>query len=292
MSIPKLITSISAMREASRLARREGTIALVPTMGALHAGHLSLIKAARTACDVVVVSLFVNPKQFGPNEDYERYPRTLDADLKLLEQERVNFAFVPETTEMYPEGHAQTFVEVPCIGNRLDGASRPGHFRGVATVVAKLFHITSPDIAFFGQKDAAQVAVLRAMVGDLNFPLKLVICPTVREADGLAMSSRNRYLTTGERTQSLALYRALSKAHDQVHRGIRDARELRNTMMRVMQNEPSTRIEYVEVVDPDTLLQIEDVSEGALLAIAARIGETRLIDNVLLPPSTRNDLCE
>lgn len=292
MSSPELISSIAAMREVSRQMKRQGTVALVPTMGALHAGHLSLIRAARAACDVVVVSIFVNPTQFGPNEDYERYPRTLDTDLKLLEQERVDFVFAPETAEMYPEGDAETFVEVPRIGNRLDGASRPGHFRGVATVVAKLFHITLPDMAFFGQKDAAQVAVLRAMVRDLNFPLELVICPTVREPDGLAMSSRNRYLTTSERMQSLTLYRALSEAHDEARRGIRDAHELLKTMMRVMQNEPSVHVEYIEVVDPKTLLPVEDVSDGALLAIAARIGGTRLIDNIPLPPSTRNDLCE
>jgi pantoate--beta-alanine ligase len=261
-------------------------------MGALHAGHLSLIKAARSACDVVVVSIFVNPTQFGPNEDYERYPRTLDADLKLLEQEQVDFVFAPEKAEMYPRGDTGTLIEVPHIGDRLDGASRLGHFRGVATIVAKLFHITLPDMAFFGQKDAAQVAVLRAMVRDLDFPLKLVVCPTVREPDGLAMSSRNRYLTTSERAHSLALYRALSEARDEVRRGIRDARELRNTMMRVMQNEPSARAEYIEVVDPESLLPIENVSEGALLAIAARIGGTRLIDNVLLPPFTGSDLCE
>ena len=289
MSTPELITSIDAMKEVSRLAKRQGTIGLVPTMGALHAGHISLIKAARAACDVAVVSIFVNPTQFGPNEDYERYPRTFDADLKLLEQERVDFVFAPEAAEMYPKAQSGTFVEVPDIGDRLDGISRPGHFRGVATVVAKLFHITSPDIAFFGQKDAAQVAVLRAMVRDLNFPLQLAICPTVREPDGLAMSSRNRYLTDGERTQSLALHRALSKAQDEVGRGIRDACNLRNAMVQVMQNESSARIEYIEVVDPETLLPIEDVSEGALLAIAARIGGTRLIDNILLAPSTRID---
>jgi pantoate--beta-alanine ligase len=292
MNTPEFITSIAAMQEASKLAKKEGTVGLVPTMGALHAGHISLIKAARAACDAVVVSIFVNPSQFGPNEDYERYPRTLDADLKLLEQERVDFVFGPEASEMYPAGNGGTFVDVPGIGDRLDGISRPGHFRGVATVVAKLFHIASPDMAFFGQKDAAQVAVLRAMVRDLNFPLQLVVCPTVREPDGLAMSSRNRYLTSNERTQSLALYRALSQAHDEVHRGIRDTRELRNRMMRTMQNEPLVRTEYVEVVHPETLLPIEDVSEGALLAIAARIGGTRLIDNILLPPPTRNDLCE
>lgn len=292
MSSLELITSIAAMTEASRRAKRRGTLALVPTMGALHDGHLSLVRAARAACDTVVVSIFVNPTQFGPNEDYERYPRTLDADLRLLEQERVDLVFVPGTGEMYPGGETSTLVEVPEIGDRLDGASRLGHFRGVTTVVAKLFHITMPDMAFFGQKDAAQVAVLRAMVRDLNFPLELVVCPTVREPDGLAMSSRNRYLTAGERTQSLALYRALSEAHDEARRGIRDARELRDTMMRAMRSEPSARIEYVEVVDPDTLVPIEDVSEGALLAIAAQIGATRLIDNVLLPPSTRKELCE
>lgn len=289
---PELITSIAAMGEASKQAKKRGTIGLVPTMGALHEGHLSLVRAARAACETVVVSIFVNPTQFGPNEDYQRYPRTLDADLKLLEQELVDFVFVPGTAEMYPRSDMAIMVEVPQIGDRLDGASRPGHFRGVATVVAKLFHITLPDMAFFGQKDAAQVAVLRAMVRDLNFPIKLVVCPTVREPDGLAMSSRNRYLTTPERTQSLALYRALLKAHGEVHRGVVDARELRDTMMRVIESEPSARIEYVEVVDPQTLLPLEDVSEGALLAIAARIGGTRLIDNILLPPSTRNDVCE
>lgn len=292
MSRPQVITSIAAMREASRHARRQGTIALVPTMGALHAGHLSLIRAARAACDTVVVSIFVNPIQFGPNEDYQRYPRTLDTDLRLLAQEDVDIAFVPGTAEMYPKGDNATLVEVSDISDRLDGALRLGHFRGVATVVAKLFHITCPDTAFFGQKDAAQVAVLRAMVRDLNFPLKLIICPTVREADGLAMSSRNRFLTTSEREQSLVLYRALSAAHGEFHRGIRDARGLRDTMMRIMQSESSACIEYVDVVNPETLTPIEDVSEGALLAIAATFGGTRLIDNVLVRPSVREDRCE
>jgi len=290
MNKPELITSIAAMREASRRAKQSGTVALVPTMGALHEGHFSLVRAARAACDVVIVSIFVNPMQFGPNEDFERYPRALEADLKMLEEEQVNFVFVPERGEMYPSGETGTLVEVQHIGSRLDGAFRLGHFRGVATVVAKLFHITLPDVAFFGQKDAAQVAVLRAMVRDLNFPLKLIVCPTVREPDGLAMSSRNRYLTVIERAQSLVLYRALSKAHTEVHGGVRDADKLRDTMTRVMKGEPAAETEYVEVVDPDTLLPIEDVSEGALLAIAARVGGTRLIDNVLLPPM-RNGLC-
>ena len=290
MSKPELITSIAAMRETSKRAKQRGTVALVPTMGALHDGHLSLVRAASAACDAVIVSIFVNPAQFGPSEDYERYPRNLEADLKMLEEEQVNFVFVPDRGEMYPTGDTGTLVEVQPIGNRLDGAFRLGHFRGVATVVAKLFHITLPDVAFFGQKDAAQVAVLRAMVRDLNFPLKLIVCPIVRESDGLAMSSRNRYLTVAERTQSLVLYRALSKANSEAHSGIRDAGILRDTMTGVMKSEPAAEMEYVEVVDPNTLLPIEDVSEGALLAIAARVGGTRLIDNVLLPPM-RNGLC-
>src|SRR5690348_16474082 len=172
MNKPELITSIAAMQEASRRAKQRGTVALVPTMGALHDGHISLVRAAHAACDAVIVSIFVNPTQFGPDEDYERYPRSLDADLELLAQEQVDFVFLPDKGEMYPAGDPGTLVEVPQIGNRLDGAFRLGHFRGVATVVAKLFHITWPDMAFFGQKDAAQVAVLRAMVRDLNFPLK------------------------------------------------------------------------------------------------------------------------
>jgi len=291
MSRPQLITSISAMSDASREAKKRGTVALVPTMGALHDGHLSLVRAARASCDTVVVSIFVNPTQFGPNEDYEHYPRTLREDIELLERERVSFVFLPRTEDMYPKNGTSTSVNVASISDRLDGVSRLGHFRAVATVVAKLFHITLPDVAFFGQKDAAQVAVLRSMVRDLNFPLKLAVCPTMREPDGLAMSSRNRYLTPIERAQSLVLYQALSEAQREFRLGIHEARKLRDTMMRVMHEEPSARIDYVEVVDPDTLLPLEDVSNGGLLAIAAHLGKTRLIDNVLLP-SARNAVCE
>lgn len=283
MKGPELITSVAVMTETVRRAKNHGTVALVPTMGALHEGHLSLVRAAKQTCSTVVVSIFVNPTQFGPNEDFDRYPRTLDADLKLLTEEQVDIVFAPSKEEMYPQGSAHTFVEVEGISNRLDGAFRPGHFRGVATVVAKLFNITTPDAAFFGQKDAAQVAVLRAMVRDLNFPLKLVVCPTVREPDGLAMSSRNRYLTAEERARSLVLHQALSKAQAEAAGGVRDTAELRSTMLNVLKLEPEAHIEYAEVVHPDTLLPIEDVSGGALLAIAARIGTTRLIDNVLLP---------
>ena len=284
----ELITSISAMSDACREAKQRGTVALVPTMGALHDGHLSLVRAARASCDTVVVSIFVNATQFGPNEDYEHYPRTLEEDIELLEREHVNFVFLPRTEEMYPKNGTSTSVNVLSVSERLDGVSRPGHFRAVATVVAKLFHITLPDVAFFGQKDAAQVAVLRSMVRDLNFPLKLAVCPTMREPDGLAMSSRNRYLTPIERAQSLVLYQALSEAQREFQRGIHEARKLRDTMMQVMQREASARIDYVEVVDPDTLLPVNDVSDGALLAIAAHVGKTRLIDNLLLP-STRNE---
>lgn len=282
MNGPELITSVAAMREAVRRAKSQGTVALVPTMGALHEGHLSLVRAAKKTCNTVIVSIFVNPTQFGPNEDYDRYPRTIDADFELLRQEQVDLVFAPSTEEMYPEGSSSTYVEVEGIGDRLDGASRVGHFRGVATVVAKLFNITTPDAAFFGQKDAAQVAVLRAMVRDLNFPLQLIVCPTVREPDGLAMSSRNRFLTIDERARSRVLHRALSAAEAEARDGVRDAGDLRRTMSGVLEEEPAVKIEYVEVVDPDTLQPVEDVSDGALLAIAARIGKTRLIDNVLL----------
>ena len=291
MNRPELITSVAAMMDAARQAKNRGIVALVPTMGALHQGHLSLIKAARERSSTVIVSIFVNPTQFGPNEDYDRYPRTLEADLELLAREQVDIVFAPSKGEMYPKGAARTFVEVEGIGDRLDGMSRPGHFRGVATAVAKLFNITTPDLAFFGQKDAAQVAVLRAMVRDLNFPIKLVVGPTVREPDGLAMSSRNRYLTDDERVRSLVLHRALSKAQTEVCRGLRDARELTAMMLSVMNEEPATQVEYAEVVDPETLEPIDDVSEGALLAIAIRIGKTRLIDNVLLQSPVKN-VCE
>jgi pantoate--beta-alanine ligase len=287
-----VVTSIEDMRKAVAEAKTRGAVGLVPTMGALHEGHLSLVRAAKKACDTVVVSIFVNPTQFGPKEDYGRYPRTLEADLELLEREQVAFVFAPSKDEMYPAGRTGAFVDVGEVGDRLDGATRVGHFPGVATVVAKLFHIISPDMAFFGQKDAAQVAVLRAMVRDLDFPVELVVCPTVRERDGLAMSSRNRYLTPEQRLRSLVISRALSSAQNDVDRGVRNAATLRNTMLRVMQTEPSAQLEYVEVVDPCTLEPIVgDLTGPALLAIAAKIGETRLIDNVVLEPAMEVVTC-
>ncbi len=256
------------------------SVGLVPTMGALHAGHRSLVQSMRAKCDVAVASIFVNPTQFAPNEDFSRYPRTLEDDCRMLEAEGVDLVFAPATDTMYPSG-AATFIDVPGVSERLDGASRPGHFRGVATVVAKLFHIVQPDFAFFGQKDAAQVAVLRQMVRDLNFPVEMVVCPTVREPDGLAMSSRNRYLSVEERQQALNLYRSLHEAQALTKQGEHRAATLLESMTASLKKEPAVRVDYVAVVNPDTLLPVTDVRLGALLAIAAYVGNTRLIDNVL-----------
>jgi len=260
-----------------------GTLGLVPTMGALHEGHLSLIRAAKKQCDVVVATIFVNPTQFGPSEDFTTYPRTFAKDCALLEDEGVDLLFAPTVEEIYPTGTARTFIEVAGIGDRLDGLSRPGHFRGVATVVAKLFHIVSPDLAYFGQKDAAQVAVLRAMVHDLNFPTELVVCPTVREPDGLALSSRNRYLSAAERTHALLLSQSLASASVMATEGVHDAGQLKSSILQHLKSSPALEIDYVEIVDPATLESVSDVRGGALIAVAAWIGETRLIDNALVP---------
>jgi pantoate--beta-alanine ligase len=278
----RVLTSIAEARSASRTARASGkTIGLVPTMGALHAGHLSLVEAARKSCDVVTVSIFVNPTQFGPNEDFARYPRTFDEDCRLLEQAGVDFVFAPPVQEMYPPG-VSTFVDVGSVAERLDGASRPGHFRGVATVVAKLFHIVAPDLAFFGQKDAAQAAVLRKMVQDLNLDVELKVCPIVREPDGLAMSSRNRYLNETERRQALVLSRALNAVRRRVEAGEYSSRALLAEGLRVLHEEPAARLDYFSIVNPDTLEDLPDVKQGALIAVAAWIDATRLIDNLLL----------
>ncbi|MFT4114770.1 pantoate--beta-alanine ligase [Silvibacterium sp.] len=259
----------------------QGTVGFVPTMGALHEGHLSLVRAAKAGCGVVVASIFVNPTQFGPNEDFAKYPRTFEADCALLEAEGVDVVFAPQVEEMYPEG-AATFVEVEGISDRLDGVSRPGHFRGVATVVAKLFHIVQPDRAYFGQKDAAQVAVLRRMVRELHFPLELVACPTVREADGLAMSSRNRYLSAEERQQALVLKRALDAITEKYAAGERDAAALREAGLRVIAQEPAAKLDYLKLVSPLTLEDVQHAEGETLVAIAAWVGATRLIDNVVI----------
>jgi pantoate--beta-alanine ligase len=278
----RILKTIQEARQARAAAA--GTIGLVPTMGALHEGHLSLIRAAKEQCDIVAVSIFVNPTQFGPNEDFAHYPRPFAADIALLEQEGVDLLFAPAVEEMYPTGASRSIIEITTIEDLLDGQSRPGHFRGVATVVAKLFHIVSPEFAFFGQKDAAQVAVLRAMVDSLNFPVQLIVCPIVRDADGLALSSRNRYLTAEERLDALTLSRSLNHAVALANQGVRDAEPLRSALMAHLQAVPTLTIDYVAIVDPHTLEPVADVCGGALLAVAAWLGKTRLIDNALLPP--------
>ena len=265
------------------------TLGLVPTMGALHAGHLSLIVAARAECDNVAASIFVNPTQFGPNEDFASYPRTFDEDCRKLEAADVHVLFAPSAAEMYPPGNT-TFVDPGDIATRLDGASRPGHFRGVATIVARLFHIVAPDRAYFGQKDAAQVAVLRHMVRDLNLPVHLAVCPIVREPDGLALSSRNRYLTTEERTRALILSRALNAAHHLAQQGETSSEALRAAMLAVFSTDPELALDYAAIVDPNTLLPVANTSQGALLAVAAWIGATRLIDNLLIAPEPPQSL--
>jgi pantoate--beta-alanine ligase len=258
------------------------TIGLVPTMGALHAGHASLIRAAHAACTHVAVSLFVNPTQFGPSEDYAHYPRSFQADCALAEREGADVLFAPSVEELYPNGPVSTFVEVPGLGDRLDGASRPGHFRGVATVVAKLLIAAEPDRAFFGQKDAAQVAVLRRMVADLRLAAEIVVCPIIREVDGLAISSRNVYLSPFARAQALTLSRAVRHIESLVAQGERHAQMLIASAHRVFAAELEVRIDYIVLVDWSTLEPVETAAPGTLFAVAAFIGSTRLIDNAIL----------
>jgi pantoate--beta-alanine ligase len=270
------------VRDVSRAVRREGKrLGFVPTMGALHEGHLSLVRAARAATNVVAASIFVNPTQFGPNEDLAKYPRSFERDCELLEREGVAFLFAPSVEEMYPAG-AVTWVTVEELSGKLDGKSRPGHFRGVTTVVSKLFHIVEPDAAFFGQKDAAQVAIIRRMVRDLNLPVEIVTCPIVREADGLAMSSRNAYLDAEQRRQALVLHRSLMRVEALASTGERDARQLAATGQEEIARESEVRLDYFSIVNPDTLDPVERVSRGALVAVAAYVGTTRLIDNVVI----------
>ena len=284
-----ICTTTADMHAACRdLRGAHRTLGLVPTMGALHAGHLSLVSAALAECDAVVASIFVNPMQFGPGEDYEAYPRDFDSDCRKLESAGVHAVFAPSASEMFPPGNTTT-VDTGKLGTRLDGASRPGHFRGVATIVARLFHIVQPDRAYFGQKDAAQVAVLRQMVRDLNSPVHLVVCPIVREQDGLALSSRNRYLSPAERQRAVVLSRALAAVQQLADRGETSTELLREALIAVLATDPNTndvpvRLDYAAVVDPDTLLPIADTSRGVLVAVAAWIGGTRLIDNLLIAP--------
>jgi pantoate--beta-alanine ligase len=250
-------------------------------MGALHEGHRSLLRAARAQCDLVTASIFVNPTQFGPNEDLAKYPRPFARDSELLRAEGVDLLFAPSLEEMYPPG-AVSYVKVEGLSDRLCGRSRPGHFRGVATVVSKLFHVVQPEVAFFGQKDAAQVAVIRAMVRDLLLTVEIVACPIVREADGLALSSRNVYLNEEQRRQALVLYRALSRARETYEGGEREAAKLIGAGVAEFLHQPEVRLDFLEVVDPRSLEPLEIAKSGALVAVAAFLGSTRLIDNVLL----------
>jgi len=279
----EIFEQVAAMQRACREARQSGKmLGLVPTMGALHAGHLSLVRAARAECDVVAATIFVNPLQFGPKEDFSKYPRTFEDDCRKLRAEKVDLLFAPATEQMYPPG-ASTVVHVEGLSEKLDGKSRPGHFRGVTTVVAKLFEIARPHRAYFGQKDAAQLAILRKMARDLNMDIEIVACPIVREADGLAMSSRNVYLSPEERRQALCLHRALCKIESLVAGGERDAERLRQAGRLVIAEEPAVRLDYLEILDAETLDPVRDIKDGALVAVACLVGSTRLIDNILLP---------
>jgi pantoate--beta-alanine ligase len=277
----KILRTVSELRQWSREARKGGTVGLVPTMGALHAGHASLIKAAAASCSAVAVSVFVNPTQFGPNEDYAVYPRTLEADCALAESNGASVVFAPAVEELYPAG-AATFVEVEGLSSRLDGASRPGHFRGVSTVVSKLLIAAEPDRAFFGQKDAAQVAVLRRMVTDLRLAAEIVVCPIVREKDGLALSSRNSYLSAAERVQALTLSQAIRRVEALVASGERRSSALIEAARQVFAAEPTIRLDYIEMVNWATLEAVETAAPGSLFAVAAFVGATRLIDNAIL----------
>ncbi|MGC2194712.1 MAG: pantoate--beta-alanine ligase [Terriglobales bacterium] len=278
----QISTTIEDTRASCRAARHAGKrLALVPTMGALHEGHLSLVRAAKALSNFTVVSIFVNPLQFGPTEDLAKYPRTFERDKEMLEKEGLDLIFAPSVAEMYPTT-AVTYVNVEGLSERLDGQSRPGHFRGVTTVVSKLFHIVEPDVAVFGQKDAAQVAILKRMVRDLNMPVEIVVAPIVREPDGLAMSSRNAYLDPQQRKQALVLSRALTHVQEMFQQGERSAGQLISAGHAIFAEEPAVRMDYLSIVDPQSLEPVDSVSNDALVAVAAYVGSTRLIDNVIL----------
>jgi len=275
----RVIETIDEMRQF-RLKLTE-PVGLVPTMGFLHEGHLTLVRQARIENSSVVVSIFVNPIQFGPQEDFRQYPRDPERDLALLEKEKTDIVFMPSTAEMYPPQFS-SWVEVSKVTERLEGASRPGHFRGVATVVAKLFNIVQPTGAYFGQKDAQQLVVIKRMVADLNMNLEIVAVPTVREPDGLAMSSRNIYLNPEERQAATVLYRALNLAQQLYSQGETDAERLRQEMTDLIQKEPLANIDYISIADPETLEELNEVNIPTLVSLAVRIGKTRLIDNMVL----------
>ena len=284
MQIAKTIEEIRKMVKA---ARAEGkTVALVPTMGALHAGHISLIEAARKKCSFVVVSIFVNPTQFAPDEDFEKYPRPIQIDLQKCEQAKVDVVFNPSADQIYPQKDIK-WVEVKELTDKLCGAARQGHFRGVTTICSKLFNIVTPDIAFFGQKDAQQAIVIKKMVADLNLPLQIEICPTIREPDGLAISSRNQYLTEKERADAVLIYRSLEKCRELIESGDKDPQTIIDQMRTLLQRSALIEIEYVSLVDAETLEDKKQLTGRVLVAIAARVGKARLIDNIILDANAK-----
>ena len=280
----KIIRTVPEMRAASIVAKRSGRrVALVPTMGALHEGHVALIRRARDQGAMVVVSVYVNPTQFGPHEDFKQYPRDLEADARLCEREGVHAVFAPTDDEMYPGGiQSSVVVEETVLARRLEGERRPGHFRGVCTVVARLFNIVQPDVAFFGEKDYQQLKVIQRMVRDLHFPIEIVGVPTVREADGLALSSRNRRLSKAERAEATVLWKALNIAHDLFKEGERNVHRLETAMSRAVELAPSARLDYAQIADAESLEPVTDVQSGNIALIAAHVGKTRLIDNLFL----------
>lgn len=274
------------MKEYARGARAEGrVIGLVPTMGALHEGHTALVKRARQECSRVIASVFVNPKQFGPKEDYKKYPRDLEKDAEKLADVGVDALFAPETADLYPDGF-RTYVNVEGISERLEGRSRPGHFRGVSTVVLKLFEIVQPHFAYFGRKDAQQVRIICEMVRDLNLDVEIVVCPVVRESDGLALSSRNAYLSADERKAATVLHRALQAVRNELSTGVRDAMQLQTLTRRILEAEPLARVDYAEIVSADTFEPVVRVTRPSYALLAVFIGKTRLIDNLLIEPAS------
>jgi len=278
----EIIHTVAWMKQVAEEARRNDRIlGLVPTMGALHEGHLSLVRAAQQQCSPVVVSIFVNPKQFGPAEDFQKYPRTFEADRAVLERLGVDYVFAPPPEEIYPPGF-RTSIVVEGLGDTLEGRSRPGHFRGVTTVVMKLFEIVQPRFAFFGRKDAQQLRIIRQMTGDLNLGAEIVVCPIVREPDGLAMSSRNAYLNANDRRAATALYRSLDAVRREVASGERSATRLLAALRRVLDADPAIALDYAEIVDADTLEPVMALRNTCYVLLAARVGSTRLIDNALI----------
>lgn len=276
MQIAKTIAEMKALRIKSL-----SSVGFVPTMGYLHDGHLALVKQARAENSVVVASIFVNPTQFGPTEDFKTYPRNTKRDLAMLRKEGADIVFMPSAEDMYPEGYS-TWVEVEKVTDRLEGSYRPGHFKGVTTVVAKLFNIVEPTRAYFGQKDAQQALVIKKMVADLNMNLEVIVAPTVRESDGLAMSSRNIYLNPQERQAATVLFKALTLAQNMLTKGDRNAESIRQKMTALISKEPLAKIEYVSIADAETLEELSKIDRPALASLAVRIGKTRLIDNILL----------